>query len=90
MKENVKNLIVNAGPNSLSKNLKKGLLSITGSRKTLANNEIKDIIEVIRSLNSKRIFLKRTNENAINKKEGSLAIYKIWSIFNKKFNYFIN
>ena len=53
-------ILVDAGLNLLGSKIKKGISSITGSGITLTNNEIKDIIKVIKSLGHRGILLKRT------------------------------
>ena len=53
-------ILVDTGLNIIGEKIKKGISSITGSRITLTNNEIKDIMKIIKSLESKEIFLKGT------------------------------
>ena len=45
------------------KKFKKGFSSITGSGITLTNNEIKDTIRVIRSLENRGVLLKKLPKN---------------------------
>ena len=54
------------------KRLKKRISSITGSGITLTNNEIKDIMEVIKSLENRGISLKETNKQIISQEGGFL------------------
>lgn len=49
----VGDLPVNRGLNIQGRKIKKGISTIKGSRIALKNNEIKDIVKVIRSLESK-------------------------------------
>ena len=53
-------ILVDTGLNIIGEKIKKGISSITGSRITLTNNEIKDIMKIIKSLECKEIFLKGT------------------------------
>ena len=53
---------LNAGLNVLGINLNKKLSSITGKKTKLTNNEIKNITEIIRSFENRRISLKGTTE----------------------------
>ena len=55
-----KDIFVDEVFNVIGKNIKKGILSISGSGITLTNNEIKDIIKLIKSLENRRILLKGT------------------------------
>ena len=45
---------------------------------TLTNNEIKDIIKIIRSLENKGILLKATSEKFISKKEDSFIFFLVY------------
>ena len=56
-------ILADAGLNFHGKEIKKGISSITGSGTTLANNEIKDKIKVIKSLENREILLKGTTRN---------------------------
>ena len=51
-------ILVDIGLNLLGRKIKKGISSITGSSITLTNNETKEIIKWIKSLEKKRILLK--------------------------------
>ena len=53
-------ILVDTGLNIIGEKIKKGISSITGSRITLTNNEIKDIMKIIKSLENKEVFLKGT------------------------------
>ena len=55
-----KDIFVDEVFNVIGKNIKKGILSISGSGITLTNNEIKDIIKLIKTLENRRILLKGT------------------------------
>ena len=55
-----KDIFVDAGLNVIGKKIKNGISSITGSGITLTNNEIKDIIKVIKFLENIGIYLKGT------------------------------
>ena len=55
-----KDIFVDEVFNVIGKNIKKVILSISGSGITLTNNEIKDIIKLIKSLENRRILLKGT------------------------------
>ena len=64
-------IIVDAGLNALAKKIKKGISSMIGSGITLANNERKDIIKVIKSFENRGILLKELVKKLIVKKEDS-------------------
>ena len=51
-------ILVDIGLNLLGRKIKKGISSITGSSITLTNNETKEIVKWIKSLEKKRILLK--------------------------------
>ena len=55
--------------NIIGKNIKEGISSINSSGITLTNNEIKDIIKVIKSLENKGVLLKATTAKLLVKKE---------------------
>ena len=59
-KELNSNLLVDAGLNIIGKIIKKEISSIIGSGITLTNNETKDIIKLIKSLDNRGILLKGT------------------------------
>ena len=64
-----KDILVDAGLNMIGKKIKKRILSITGSGITLTNNETKDIIKVLKSLETRGILLKRTTRELLVKKD---------------------
>ena len=64
-----KDIFVDEVFNVIGKNIKKGILSISGSGITLTNNEIKDVIKLIKSLENRRILLKVTTRK-ITSQEG--------------------
>ena len=51
-------MLVDAGINIIGKKIKNGISLVKGSGITLTNHEIKDIIKVIKSLESREISLK--------------------------------
>ena len=53
-------IFIEAGLNLIGKMIKKGISSITSSGITLTNNEIKDIMKVIKSLENRGILFKIT------------------------------
>ena len=60
---------------------------------TPTNNEIKDIVKVIRSLENRGILLKEILEKLIAKKEDFLTFlnhYVSWFTINEKYTYIIN
>ena len=68
-KKGLKNLAVDRGLDAIGEKNKKGFSSITVSGITLRNKEIKDILKVIRSLENRRILMKRTTKK-ITSQEG--------------------
>ena len=56
--------------------IKKGITSITGSGKTLTNNETKDIMKVIKPLENKGILLKGTTRKITSQEGGFLNFLK--------------
>ena len=60
----------------LVKIIKKGITSITGSGKTLTNNETKDIMKVIKPLENKGILLKGTTRKITSQEGGFLNFLK--------------
>ena len=68
-KKSNKDIFVDEVFNVIGKNIKKVILSISGSGITLTNNEIKDIIKLIKSLENRRILLKGTTRK-ITSQEG--------------------
>ena len=73
--------------------IKKRITSSKGSGITLTNNETKDIIKVIKSLETEGILLKgTTKKNKVSRRrisEFSLTINVSWSASNKKCIYTI-
>ena len=65
-----KDIFLDAGLNITGKKMKKGFSLITGLRITLTNNEVKDIIKEIKSLENREILLKRTTRNITGKEGG--------------------
>ena len=61
--------LVDTGLNIIGKKNKKRISSIMGSEITLTNNETKDIMKVIRSLENRRILIKE-NTRKITTQEG--------------------
>ena len=57
----------------LVKAFKEGPLKLEGSRKTLTNNEIKDIMKVIKSLENRRVLLKGTTKRIISQEKRLLS-----------------
>ena len=67
-----KDILVDAGLNIIGKKIKKGISSITGSGITPTNNEIKDIMNVIKSLDDRGILIKGTTRNFTSQEGGCL------------------
>ena len=67
-----KDILVDSGLNIIGKKIKKGISSITRSGITLKNNEIKDIIKIIKSLENKGILLKGTTRKITSQEGGFL------------------
>ena len=65
-------LFVDTGLNITGKKIEKGISSITGSGITLTNNEIKDILKVIKSLENRGISLEGTTRKIASHKGGFL------------------
>ena len=65
-------ILVDIGLNLLGKKTKKGISSVKGSRITLTNNEIKDIIKVIKSLENRGFLLKGTTKKITSQEGGFL------------------
>ena len=63
-------ILVDAELNLFNKNTRKEISSITGSGITLTNNEIKDIITVIKFLKTEEFYLKELLQKLLVKKEG--------------------
>ena len=66
------NLFVYTERNIIGKKIKKGISSNTDSRITLTNNEIKDIIKEIKSLENRGTLLKRTTTKITSQEGGFL------------------
>ena len=64
--------LVDAGLNITGKEVKKGISSIKGSGITLTNNEIKDIMKIIKSLENRGILSKGTIRKTTCQKGGFL------------------
>ena len=69
-------VLVNAGFNLLGKNIKKKS-SIVSSKITLTNNEIKDIIEVTKSLGNTGTLLKETIRRITSQEGGFFNIPRL-------------
>ena len=65
-------ILVDAGLDTVGKKIKIGISTITGSAITLTNNEIKDIIKVIKSLEKGGILLKGTTTKITSHEGGFL------------------
>ena len=65
-------ILVDAGLDTVGKKIKIGISTITGSAITLTNNEIKDIIKVIKSLENGGILLKGTTTKITSHEGGFL------------------
>ena len=63
-------ILVDAELNLFNKNTRKEISSITDSGITLTNNEIKDIITVIKFLKTEEFYLKELLQKLLVKKEG--------------------
>ena len=66
--------IVDAGLCLLGKKIKKGVSSFHGSGTTPTNNEIRDLMKVIKSLENRGILLKVTNRK-VTSQEGGFLIF---------------
>ena len=71
MKKDIPKFLLNTGLNILTKKLYENLSSVMGSGITLTNNEMKYIIEIIKLLENRGIWLKENTEKNISK-EGEL------------------
>ena len=67
-----KDIFLDARLNITGKKMKKGFSLITGLRITPTNNEVKDIIKEMKSLENREILLKRTTRNITGKEGGFL------------------
>ena len=65
-----KDTFLDARRNIIGKEIKKAISSITGSRITLTNNEIKYIIKVIKYLESRGVLLKGTTTKVTSQEGG--------------------
>ena len=65
-------ILVDSVLDVVNKKIKKGILSITDSGVTLTNNEVKDIMKVIKSLENRGILLKATARKITNQERGFL------------------
>ena len=73
---NVKqNILVDSGLSFIYEIIKKGILSIAGLGITLSNNEIKDIMKVIKSFENRGHLLKRTIRKNVSQEEGFLNFF---------------
>ena len=68
--------LVDGGLNVICKKNKKGISSITGSGITLRNNEIKDTMKVIKSLENRGTLLKGTTRKITSQEGGFLNFLK--------------
>ena len=66
-------LFLDTGLNIIGKKIKKGISSITGLGITLTNNEIKNIMKVIKSLENRGILLKETTRKITSQEGGFLS-----------------
>ena len=62
MKKDIPKFLLNTGLNILTKKLYENLSSVMGSVITLTNNEMKYIIEIIKLLENRGIWLKENTE----------------------------
>ena len=67
MKKDIPKFLLNTGLNILTKKLYENLSSVMGSGITLTNNEMKYIIEIIKLLQNRGIWLKENTEKSIRK-----------------------
>ena len=74
LKETDSKLFLDTRLNIIGKKIKEGISSINSSGITLTNNEIKDIIKVIKSLENKGVLLKATTTK-ITSQEGVFLIF---------------
>ena len=86
-----KDILVNAGLNTIGMKIKKVISSIIGSGITLTNNKVEGIIKVIKSLENRRILLKGTTRKTTSQEGGFLNfLYTIndsWFTINEKCTY---
>ena len=75
-KKDLQNFLVDAGVNVLSKRVRNKHSSIADSGVTLINNEIKDIVKVIRSLENTGILFKGTTRKISSQKGGFINFLK--------------
>ena len=67
MKKDIPKFLLNTGLNILTKKLYENLSLVMGSGITLTNNEMKYIIEIIKLLQNRGIWLKENTEKSIRK-----------------------
>ena len=67
MKKDIPKFLLNTGLNILTKKLYENLSLVMGSGITLTNNEMKYIIEIIKLLQNRGIWLKENTEKSIGK-----------------------
>ena len=70
-------LLVDTGFNIFGKKIKKRILSLEGSGKTLTNNETKDIVKVVRLLENKKNLLKGTTRKISSQDGGFLSFFRL-------------
>ena len=73
-------MFVDPGTNIISNKIKSGISLLMGSRKTVTNHEIKDIIKVINSLENREISLKETSTRKIAGQYGRFLNFPIPSL----------
>ena len=73
MKKDIPKFLLNTGLNILNKKLYENLSSVMGSGITLTNNEMKYIIEIIKLLQNRGIWLKGNTEKNISKERELLS-----------------
>ena len=70
-------LLVDTGFNIFGNKIKKRILSLEGSGKTLTNNEAKDIVKVVRLLENRKILLKGTTRKISSQDGGFLNFFRL-------------
>ena len=68
--------LIDGGLSLLDKNIKKGISTMTSSGITLTNNEIKDIMKVIKSLENRGNLLKRAIRKITSQEGGFLNFFR--------------
>ena len=71
------NILVDIGPNIISKKISKWLSIFKGSGISLTNNEAKEVIKLSRSFENNRILLKRSTKKISQKGELLNAFYPL-------------